>query len=283
MSYKKINCPYCGGENTAALNEETGYVRCNLCGADGHIETPTEEEKPNKEEWLQRQPWFKRQDKRRLAAPVEPIDDENVVAWFAKRGISEETLINRSVTAGKDWMLPNGKDRPNGGECRTIHFNYYRDGELVATKLRSADKCFRWSVPGCDNIPYNLDSIKRAPCCYITEGEIDALSLHEVGLWAVISAVSMQEIVNVFESHLKCMDFVFICADNDERGLELAEKIKKYLTAKMGKIATVEIISNYGTRPDGTPVKDANECLTLFGRDVLYDRIVNFKSSSNEQ
>lgn len=280
MSFKKVICPICGGENTAAWSEETGFFRCNLCGAEGYIETPTEGKKESKEEWLQKQPWFKLQSKRRLEIPVEPIEDKDIVAWFNKRGISEETLINRSVTSGMDWMQPNGHDRPVGEKCRTIHFNYYRDGELMATKLRSFDKCFRWSVPGCDNIPYNLDSIKRVPGCYITEGEIDALSLHEVGLRAVISAVSIQEIINVFESHLKRMDFVFICADNDQRGLELAEKIKKYLTAKMGKIATVEVISNYGTRPDGTPIKDANECLATLGPTVFYDKIVNFKSNN---
>ena len=279
MKYIKVDCPVCGGHGTVSFNDETGLFRCNMCNTKGRGELQVVPRPTTDSEWVKKQPWYRNKSKHIIETPVEPIADKVVIEWFEKRGISEATLKEMRVTSGTDWMPPTKDYRlPFGGECTTIHFNYIKDGEVVATKLRGLDKCFRMMAPKGEVIPYNIDSIKGMPGCYITEGEIDALSLHEVGLRAVISAISENEIHKVFESHLKRMDFIFICADNDKHGLEFAEKVKEYLKANMAEDATVEIISNYGTRPDGKPVKDANECLTLFGQDVLYDKIVNYKS-----
>lgn len=280
MGYIKINCPVCGGHGTAVLNDETGIFRCNMCNANGKDEVQSDPNHITVEEWIKKQPWFRNELKRIVETSDEPIADKVVIEWFEKRGISEATLRDMHVTSGTNWMpATNGYRLPDGGKCTTIHFNYVKDGEVVATKLRSLDKCFRMIAPNSEAIPYNIDSINKMFGCYITEGEIDALSLHEVGLRAVISAVSEKEIHKVFESHLNRMDFIFICADNDKHGLEFAEKVKEYLKANMAEDATIKIISNYGTRPNGEPVKDANECLTLFGPDVLYDKIVNYKSN----
>ena len=278
MAYFKINCPFCGGNHSAVWNEETRYFRCHLCGMEGTIVPKCEETKPEHiEDWLKRQAWFKPKTKRCLESPKEPISDENIIKWFANRGISEETLIALGVTSGIDWMPPANEQRlPNGAECPTIHFNYFRDHKLVNTKLRAGDKCFRMLLPDSDIIPFNLDSIKDVPKCFITEGEIDALSMHEIGFTQVISVVSINEIINIFESHLKNKDFIYICADNDSHGLDLANEIKKFLKANMAKHATVEILSDYGTKDDATLIKDANECLALYGPSKLYYNIVRF-------
>ena len=284
MGYIKVDCPVCGGHGTAAFNNETGLFRCNMCNARGPAELQIVHRPITAEEWKKKQPWYRNKSKHIIETPVEPIADKVVIEWFEIRGISESTLRDMRVTAGTDWMPANKGNRlHNGGECTTIHFNYVKDGEVVATKLRSGDKCFRMLTPDTEAIPYNIDSIKGMPGCYITEGEVDALSLHEIGLSAVISAISENEIHNVFESHLKQMDFIFICADHDKHGLEFAEKMKEYLKANMAEDATIEIISSYGTHPDGSPVKDANECLMLFGPEVLYDKIVNYKKAAKEQ
>ena len=283
MGYIKVDCPECGGHGTAAFNIETGLFRCNMCNAKGQKDVQLLQRPMPAEEWVKKQPWYRVKSRHITEATVEPLYD-NVIEWFDRRGISADTLRDMRVTAGIDWMPANKGNRlHDGGECTTIHFNYVKDGEVVATKLRSGDKCFRMQSPNSEAIPYNIDSIKRLPVCYITEGEIDALSLHEVGLRAVISAVSEKEIHNVFESHLKQMDFIIICADHDKHGLEFAEKVKEYLKANMAEDATIEIISSYGTHPDGAPVKDANECLMLFGPEVLYDKIVNYKKAAKEQ
>ena len=294
--YVKTYCPKCHengkpkSDHSLSCNVETGAFKCHRCGYQGYATIVTPDEK---EAWMRQQPWYrdfsakKTVEKKDYAKPPQPRSsaiDPKIVAYFAGRGISEATLKKMRVTSGTDWMPVNKEHRkPEGGKCTTIHFNYVKDGEVVATKLRSGDKCFRMLTPDTEAIPYNIDSIKGMPGCYITEGEVDALSLHEIGLSAVISAISENEIHNVFESHLKQMDFIFICADHDKHGLEFAEKMKEYLKANMAEDATIEIISSYGTHPDGSPVKDANECLMLFGPEVLYDKIVNYKKAAKEQ
>lgn len=268
MPYIKINCPVCGGFHTATWNDETCLYHCHHCNAKGTIETPEPESKPTSQKECEM---------------TEPISDQNIIDWFAKRGISKQTLIDLRVTTGIDWMLPaNGRRYPNGCNTPTIHFNYFLDGELQFTKLRSFDKCFRFSssVSDTELIPYNLDSIRDTDTCYITEGEIDTLSLHEIGITNVVSAPSgpfgTRWIDNCYETHFKHKQKIIICADTDDRGLLFANQIKDHIFDKMGK-DLVEICADYGTDPDtGKFVIDPNCSLVKFGKEFLRDHILNF-------
>lgn len=102
------------------------------------------------------------------------------IAWFAGRGISKKTLEQMRVTEGMEWMPQ------KNGQANTIQFNYYRRGELVNTKFRTGDKCFKM-VSGAELLPYNIDAIKGQKECIITEGEMDALSFIECGRTDVVS------------------------------------------------------------------------------------------------
>ena len=196
----KVHCPECHdnrknkADKSLSCDLETGYFRCFHCGFHGYATVITDEEK---EAWMRQQPWYRdyskknAEPKKEYAKPPKPRTgkmDAKTLAWFKGRGISEKTLELMKVTDGIDWMpASHGHRLPNGGNCRTIHFNYFKNGELIATKLRSGDKCFRQATAGCEQILYNLDNIKNTEEVYIVEGEMDALSLAEIGYTCVVS------------------------------------------------------------------------------------------------
>ena len=68
-----------------------------------------------------------------------------------------------------------------GKEEACICFPYLEDGVMKNMKFRDAAKHFKM-VKGAELIPWNIDAIKGKEKCYITEGEIDALSLIAAGL-----------------------------------------------------------------------------------------------------
>ena len=289
--YVKTYCPKCHengkpkSDHSLSCNVETGAFKCHRCGYQGFATVTTQEEK---EQWMRQQPWFREYTKKRTeprhdyARPPKARSgklDPKTVAYFKSRGISEETLIKMRVTDGIDWMPAHkgyrSKDAQgnaiDGANCRTIHFNYYRDGELIATKLRSGDKMFRQAKAGCEQIAYNLDNIKQTADCYIVEGEMDALSLAEIGYLNVISVPdggadkAMHWLVDYYETHFADKQTIYIAVDNDTVGGGLAAELAKHFDPSQ-----YVVVSDFGLDPkDGHPLKDANECLMALGPDTL--------------
>lgn len=289
--YVKTYCPKCHengkpkSDHSLSCNVETGAFKCHRCGYQGFATVTTQEEK---EQWMRQQPWFREYTKKRTeprhdyARPPKARTgklDPKTVAYFKSRGISEETLVKMRVTDGIDWMPAHkgyrSKDAQgnpiDGANCRTIHFNYYRDGELIATKLRSGDKMFRQAKAGCEQIAYNLDNIKQTADCYIVEGEMDALSLAEIGYLNVISVPdggadkAMHWLVDYYETHFADKQTIYIAVDNDTVGGGLAAELAKHFDPSQ-----YVVVSDFGLDPkDGHPLKDANECLMALGPDTL--------------
>ena len=284
----KVHCPECHdsrknkADKSLSCDLETGYFRCHHCGWHGYATVQTDEEK---EAWMRQQPWFRDYSKRKAEQPKRSYDrppkartgkmNPKTVAWFKSRGISEATLEKMRVTDGTDWMpASHGHRLPEGGNCTTVHFNYYRDGELIATKLRSGDKCFRQAKAGCEQIGYNLDGILNTEDCYIVEGEMDALSLAEIGYTNVVSVPdggsdkAMHWLVDYYERYFADKKTIYICSDNDTVGSDLCRELQKHFDP-----GSYVIVTDYGTKPDGTPCKDANDCLMYCGPDTLRKKL----------
>lgn len=284
----KVHCPQCTptrknkADKSLSCNLETGYYQCHHCGHQGYATVTTPEEK---EAWMRQQPWYKdyskknAEPKKEYAKPPKPRTgkmDAKTLAWFKGRGISEKTLELMKVTDGIDWMpASHGHRLPDGGNCRTIHFNYFKNGEIVATKLRSGDKCFRQAKAGCEQIAFNLDAIKDTMDVYIVEGELDALSLVEIGYTQVISVPDggsdkqMHWLVDYYEEYFADKKTIYICSDNDAVGSDLCRELQKHFD-----IANTVIITDYGTDPKtGKPLKDANDCLMYCGPDTLRKKL----------
>ena len=234
---------------------------------------------------MRQQPWYRdyskknAEPKKEYAKPPKPRTgkmDAKTLAWFKGRGISEKTLELMKVTDGIDWMpASHGHRLPNGGNCRTIHFNYFKNGELIATKLRSGDKCLRQATAGCEQILYNLDNIKNTEEVYIVEGEMDALSLAEIGYTCVVSVPdggsdkAMHWLVDYYEKYFADKKTIYICSDNDTVGSDLCRELQKHFDP-----GSYVIVTDYGINPKtGIANKDANDCLMYCGPDTLRKKL----------
>jgi twinkle protein len=190
----------------------------------------------------------------------------DTIKYFESRGISNNTLLRLKVTECIEWM-PKANE-----EVKAICFNYYKDDELVNIKFRAKDKDFKLAK-NAELIFYNLDAIKDETTAIIVEGEIDCLSLHEAGIYNVVSVpngagVGQQQLKYLDNcwQHFEDKNQIIIFTDNDEPGNNLKEEISR----RLGKDRCM--IIDY---PEGC--KDANEVLLKHGKGMLISMIEQAK------
>lgn len=159
--------------------------------------------------------------------------------WLRSRGLTDQTLKQFQV----------------GGKEGKVYFPFLRGGELIMCKLRDIrsketrptssgqEPClFGWQA-----IPSNTREV------YITEGEIDAMSMAQMGYPALSvpfgggKGAKQQWIENEFDN-LERFDQIFLAMDSDEVGKEGAKEI-------------IERLGRHRCRYVNLPAKDANECL----------------------
>ena len=258
---KKVFCPQCHAgrhdkrDKSLSINLATGEFCCHYCGFSGCA--------AEREPWEQGKPWhnyapIKRQRpeyRKPQPRPVMPMSDR-AIAWFQSRGISAATLQAMKVTEGQEWMPQ------KNGQANTVQFNYYRGGELVNTKFRTGDKCFKL-VSGAELLPYNIDGIKGCKECIITEGEMDALTFYECGRHDVVSVpnganANLDYLDDYIEEYFDDKETIYIASDTDTKGVLLRDELLRRFGAERCRVL------EYG---DGC--KDANEHLMKYGRQSL--------------
>jgi len=192
-----------------------------------------------------------------------PLLSDKVIKWFEKRGISNNTLIKMKITEGKEFMPQTGKEE------NTIQFNYFINNELINIKYRDGKKNFKL-VKGAEKIFYNIDSTIGHDYVVIVEGEMDALSCYEAGIFSVISVPNGATINNNNLEYLdNCVDYfeskekIILAVDQDEAG----ENLKQELIRRLG--AETCFTCDFGLH------KDANEFLIHNGSNMLADVIKN--------
>lgn len=186
--------------------------------------------------------------------------------WFSGRGISKQTLSGLKVTEGVEWM-PQTKKNEN-----TIKFNYFLNGELINTKFRDGKKNFKLCKDA-EKIFYNIDSIRTTKECVIVEGEIDALSFVESGVYNVVSVpngFNSQGSVNLdyLDNYLEFFDNkdkIYLALDNDEAGLNGQEEFIRRLGSERCYIVNFK------------DCKDANDFLIKYGPEELNNQIKESK------
>jgi twinkle protein len=137
-----------------------------------------------------------------------------------------------------------------------IVFPFMRDGELIMCKVREAVDGAKPkpTEADCEKILFGwqaIDDDQRD--LYITEGEIDSLSLAAYGYAAVSvpfggGAGNKQDWIENEYDRLQRFETVYLCLDDDEAGREAVEEIAKRLGRHRCRVVTL-------------PRKDANECL----------------------
>ena len=255
-------CPFCRRKHEKnskrkclSININKGTYYCHRCGAKGHIYgINAVAEKADKE---QQQPKYAKPawHAEFINAPSDALD------YLANnRQLSLETLKAMKVT--EPWAKMPECDKME----QVIAFNYFLDGELVNIKYRSIDKRFMFFKGG-RIIPYNIDSLKNKSICAITEGEIDALTLHQCGFKGVISVptggnANVRWIDEFWDTHFKDKKGFILAIDNDKVGCQLRDALVKRLGADKCRIVHWD-----------KDCKDANEELLTHGRTGVIGRI----------
>lgn len=141
--------------------------------------------------------------------------------WLVSRGLTDQTIadfkIGEYTRDGKTFAV----------------FPYLRDGEFVNAKHRDvADKRGMRQEAGAEPCLFGWHLIDpRARSVAITEGEIDAMTLHQVGIPALsvnAGAGNHQWIENDWE-RLERFSEIFVCFDDDEAGQKGAKEVMQRL------------------------------------------------------
>jgi twinkle protein len=249
----KTQCPECSAtrknkrDKCLSVDIDQGLFNCHNCGFSGTTK-------------FQKKPEYIKPEKIKVNLT------SRVVEWFNKRGITEPTLVHWKIGESLQFFPQVGKKR------RAINFNYYRNNELVNVKYRDSEKNFKM-VSGAELVFYGLDNVKEMETVYIVEGEMDALSLHESGLYSVCSVPNgaskgnqrLEYLDNCFE-YFKDKKQIIICTDNDNPGIELRNELARRFGAYRCKYV------EFGD------FKDANEVLMSKGGETLRNIIKGAKN-----
>lgn len=160
----------------------------------------------------------------------------------SKRGVSKERFAQYSYGLNEKGV-------------HTIN-HYNEKGDLVAQKFRFADKTFSWKGNAKEAVPFGMNLWRSGgKKIYITEGEIDCLSIAEAtgGKYPVISinngAAAAKRDLKKHIEFLNSYDEVVICFDNDDPGHKATAEVAQLFPP--GKVSTVNC----------APFKDMNEVL----------------------
>jgi twinkle protein len=246
---EKTKCPKCshqrkkGSDPCLSVNIDEGIWNCHHCGWKGGLSKKLSDltiPKP-------------------IVKPDEPKTElpESVISWFDERCISVNTLINEGI----------------GYKNRWIQFPFYKNGEVVNIKSRTADKKFR-QEKNAEKCFYRIDHIKGMETIIITEGEMDALSLVECGYNNVIScpdgaiapgtSPSDRKFSYLLSAEDELMNakMVILAMDDDAPGHAMRDELSR----RIGREKCCRV-----TYPEGC--KDMNDVLVKHGQDRVVEII----------
>lgn len=186
-----FECPYCrGGANgdssTFSINLTTGQYECKRasCGAKGNMITLAKDFNFSLGKDADVYYQIKQKQFTEFKRPAHEVNSSaEAIAYFSKRGIDAETVRRYKITTKKD--------APNiivfsfySADGQKIEFLKYRKTDFDKSK----DKNKEWCERNCKPVLYGME------CCtsdskrlYITEGQIDSLSLASVGIKNAVS------------------------------------------------------------------------------------------------
>lgn len=260
----KTFCPQCHStrknksDRSLSVDIGNGVWKCHYCGWTGTINGGSHgDNSEGKLSWynphrIRKQKPVYKKPPQRATSPI----SEKALAWFKGRGISFDTLTACKVTEGQEFMPQ------KNGQANTVQFNYYLKGELVNTKFRTGDKCFKL-CQGAQLIPYMIDNIKGQSECIVTEGEMDALSFYEIGFHNVISVpnganANLDYLDDFIEDYFDDKETIYIASDTDTKGVVLRDELIRRFGAERCRVLEY-----------GKDCKDANEHLMKYGAESL--------------
>lgn len=149
-------------------------------------------------------------------------NDAGSIKYLYERGINNESIDYFNI----------GLFEKN--EEKWLVFPVYEEGKLIDYKYRSlppAEKSFR-RVKGSKSWIFHEQGLKEAKeenSIYVTEGEIDCITLWQNGHKNVISSSSGVGFIGSWIKQLDDIDKVYLVLDNDNAGREAAKKFAERL------------------------------------------------------
>jgi len=249
----RIACPYCSSDrkksNTKDMTvtvQSDGAIlyHCHHCSANGSLQP--QHPKPYK---VKQMP---------VAITVEQSALQNHhYQYLATRGISQSTADKMGLFGADKYFAKLDK------HSDAVAFPYYREGKLVAVKYRSfPEKAFTQDAGGAHDF-FGIDNLVKGEPIIIVEGEIDALTLMEIGVRNVVSVPSgapikvadgrslpsedkrFSYVWNATE-YLDAAPYVILATDQDTAGQALAEELSRRIGKEKCRLAKF-------------PTKDLNE------------------------
>lgn len=197
-----------------------------------------------------------------------PTEEENEAAyrWLSSRGITRDTAVKAHIIGGMKFM--DGEYRP------AVGFTYHNGTEPYAVKWRSiVGKSF--TQTGAANTLWRSNEVTKGAPLVITEGEVDCLSMWQIGVEAVsIPNGAITPAKNGSINHpkmaycvasqdvLDAASKIIIAVDADDPGRGTGEELAR----RLGRARCWRALW-----PDGC--KDANDVLRNHGPDVLRECI----------
>jgi twinkle protein len=222
-------CPDCGSSDALAINQD-GSTKCFSCGkfsptgGDNIVPINTAP----------------------VTKPTKGINMDGMFGPLPDRKISEATarLYGTQVRYNPD------------GTVAQHFYAYYKDGSLVAKKIRNVQEKSFFAEGNIRNTElFGQNKFQRGKFITITEGECDAMAAYELlgSKYPVVSvingAASAVGDVKKNLAYFDTFDTVIIAFDNDKPGQDAAKKVAELFAPNKAKICT---FATY---------KDANEYL----------------------
>tara|TARA_R110002020_G_scaffold56890_1_gene156980 strand:+ start:639 stop:2399 length:1761 start_codon:yes stop_codon:yes gene_type:complete len=265
-------CPQCSHtrkKNTDPclnVNLLEGYYKCWHCEWKGSLKGAQKSQN-----YIPQPPKPKKQGEYN-PSELRPLKDAEL-AFFQNRGISEDVLFKSGVRGCTRWMPQTQAD------TNTLAFQFIKSNQRVNTKYRTADKQMSQDKGG-EKCFYNFEALEKKPKkVFITEGEIDALTLIECGFKDVVSVPdgapnpTANNLDNKFsyftDEAMKLFDEIpeiVLVTDNDENGRFLESELRRRLG--IDKCLFVQY-------PEGS--KDINDVLVKEGAEAVEDVLISAK------
>ncbi|MDE2451993.1 MAG: AAA family ATPase [Burkholderiales bacterium] len=165
---------------------------------------------------------------RRPDKPTCKTPKARVREWLASRGITDETIaafkIGEQIRDGKAYAV----------------FPYLREGELVNAKYRNPDdKRDMRQEAGAEPCLFGWHLVDpKARSIAVTEGEIDAMTLHQQGIPAlsVNAGASNHQWIESDWERLERFSEILVCFDDDDAGRKGAAEVVQRLGAERCKL-----------------------------------------------
>lgn len=192
---------------------------------------------------------------------AEDADGKATLDYLHGRGFDDETLQRFQV--GAVQIVEEGKQEP------AVGIPYFHDGKPALLKMRnlSTDKehrKFRRFPNGAQSLLFNEDAIKGRAQVVLVEGEMDAMSLYQLGVPNVASTSlgAKKDLPVEWTEILSQADDIVLWYDEDDVGQDAVACLVEKLGSHRCRIARIpDSLSELVQRDHGFRPKDANDLL----------------------